>query len=679
MSHRNRLAQETSPYLLQHADNPVDWYPWNSEALEKARKENKPILLSIGYAACHWCHVMAEESFADEETAMLMNQWFINIKVDREERPDLDKIYQTAHQLLTGRGGGWPLTVFLTPDKQLPFYAGTYFPVEESFGRPGFKTVLTEVAHFYYQRRDAIDKITQAITHALAKITETTAQGVALTEAPLPLARESLEKSFDFIHGGFGHAPKFPLPTHLEFLLHWDYFSAGQDVDARQMLDYALTRMAQGGFTDQLGGGFFRYCIDANWMIPHFEKMLYDQAQLIPIYAIFSRIKNDSLLKDTALAALNWVMRDLRSPEGGFYATLNADSEGIEGKYYYWDRDEVRQVLTPLEYSAVAGYFGLNQPPNFEGHWHLWIAEKDASIHSEWLETAKAKLLAARTQRVAPSCDKKVLTGWNALMIKALVKSSQIFSRADFTEAAQTALNFISDHLWKDQRLLAVWTDGRAQLPAYLDDYAFLLDALLAFLQVRWRDDYFQWAIALADQLLAYFYDQENGGFFYTAVDQATPIQRLKIFADEATPSGNGIAVVGLLQLGYWLAESRYLTAAEKTLQAAWAQINVRPDNHDSLLAGLRSYFHPPVIIILRGDAALIPEWQREFTNYYLPDHCCYALPGDSQHLPPALQKPVPSQGVEAYLCQGRECHQVIQSLSDFSNYLHIKSISRGR
>ena len=278
MNYSNHLGQATSPYLLQHANNPVDWYPWCEEALEKARQENKPILLSIGYAACHWCHVMARESFTDQSTADLMNQWFINIKVDREERPDLDKIYQTAHQLLTGRAGGWPLTVFLTPDKQIPFYAGTYFPLTDSFGRPGFQSVLTEVAHFYYERRDAITRIGNAITAALDKIAAASCHGVQLTQEPLKIAREELEKSFDFIHGGFGRAPKFPLPTHLATLLE-------SDSDALKMLDHSLTRMAQGGLCDQLGGGFFRYCIDSNWMIPHFEKMLYDNAQLIPLYA----------------------------------------------------------------------------------------------------------------------------------------------------------------------------------------------------------------------------------------------------------------------------------------------------------------------------------------------------------------------------------------------------------
>lgn len=666
----NRLKKQTSPYLLQHADNPVDWYPWSSEALEKARQENKPILLSIGYAACHWCHVMAHESFADAETAMLMNQWFINIKVDREERPDLDKIYQTAHQLLTGRAGGWPLTVFLTPDQQLPFYAGTYFPPEAAHGRPGFKTVLSEIAHFYYQRKDAIEKITQAITTALTKIAEASAAGVVLDEKPLSVAREELEQSFDFIHGGFGRAPKFPLPTHLNFLLQQFYFSNGKDQDALKMVTHSLTRMAQGGFCDQLGGGFFRYCVDSHWMIPHFEKMLYDNAQLILLYAEITLFGDDKLFKEAAQTAADWALREMRAPQGGFYTSLNADSEGVEGKYYYWDRDDVRRVLTPLEYSAVAGYFGLNQPPNFDGHWHLFIAEQDASIHAPWLAASEKKLLAARRQRTAPSCDKKILTSWNALMIKALARVAMIFAREDFADAAQAALDCIIQNSWQNQRLSAVWTDGGAHVPAYLDDYAFLLDALLEFLQVRWKDEYWQWALQLADQLLDYFYDPPNGGFFYTASDHESLIQRPKIFGDESLPAGNGIVASCLLRLGHWLGEPRYLDAAEKTLQAAWEQITSRPSAHDSLLIALHQYFQPPALIILRGDPAELPQWQAEFAKHYLPDHYCYALPESSfQCLPAALQKSVPPTGVNAYICQGAVCRETIHDLSKFSNY----------
>lgn len=666
MSH---LHHQTSPYLLQHADNPVDWYPWCAEALQKAREENKPILLSIGYAACHWCHVMARESFADAATAALMNQWFINIKVDREERPDLDKLYQTAHQLLTGRAGGWPLTVFLTPDKQIPFYAGTYFPVTESFGRPGFKTVLNEIAHFYYQRTDAIERVTKALTTALAKITETSTQGVVLDQAPLSALKAELESSFDFIHGGFGRAPKFPLATHLESLLQMGYFT--RDPAMLKMLSHSLIRMAQGGFCDQLGGGFFRYTVDGNWMIPHFEKMLYDNAQLIPLYAILSVLNQDTWLQSVALAAVAWAVREMRDPDGGFYATLNADSEGIEGKYYYWERDEIRKILTRLEYSAVVDYFGLNQPPNFEGHWHLFIATQDESIHGEWLAIAKEKLLAAREQRVHPSCDKKILTSWNALMIKGLVKTARLFSKTDLLTTAQTTLEFIRQNLWQNNRLLAVYSGGHAHLSAYLDDYVFLLDAILEYLQWQWRSEYFQWAQTLAEHILQHFYDADGGGFFYTADDHEQLIQRLKLFGDEAMPSGNGIAVLCLLRLGYMLGEQRYLTAAEKTLQAAFSQLSSHPSAYDTMLRALYFYFNPPVTIFLRGESDSMTTWQQAFSQHYLPDHACYALPSDLTDLPTALQKPIPTSGVTATICQGAACRTTMTSLSEFTTYLN--------
>ncbi len=674
MTTNNHLAEETSPYLLQHAGNPVDWFPWGPEALQKARQENKPILLSIGYAACHWCHVMADESFEDEETARLMNQWFINIKVDREERPDLDKIYQTAHQLLTGRPGGWPLTVFLTPATQEPFYAGTYFPWEESFGRPAFKTVLTEIAHFYYQRQDAIGRITQAVSSALNTIAFAAAKDVVLNQEPLTKVREEFEKSFDFIHGGFGRAPKFPLTTHLESLLAHYHFSACQDLEALRMVKHSLTKMSQGGFCDQIGGGFFRYCVDANWMIPHFEKMLYDNAQLIALYSDFARIEQEPDFEKTVLAAITWVLREMRAPEGAFYSSLNADSEGVEGKYYIWDRKEIREILTHLEYSAIADYFGLTQRPNFEGQWHLYIHERDPGIQGEWLEPAKAKLLAAREKRVHPSCDKKILCSWNALMIKALLKAEQAFQSSWDETVVKKALDFIYENMWQEPHLFAVYAEGKAHVPGFLDDYVFLLDALWSFLQIHWRNDYFQWALALAEQLLARFYDSENGGFFYTANDHEKLIQRPKIFADEALPAANGVAMSVFIRLGYLLGEKKYLDAAEQTLQASWEQVRQHPSAHDSVLAGLRSYFNPPTLIILRGEAALIPEWQQEFNKHYLPNHACFA-PLDHESLSESINKPVPDSGVIAYICEGSQCQLIISTLPKFVDYLTCVSV----
>lgn len=491
-----------------------------------------------------------------------------------------------------------------------------------------------------------------------------------LDKTPLNTAIEELEKSFDFIHGGFGRAPKFPLPTHLNFLL--------RNAQAK-MVEFSLTRMAQGGLQDHLGGGFFRYCIDSNWMIPHFEKMLYDNAQLIGVYAQLGLLKGIPLFKDTALAILEWALREMYSPEGGFYSSLNADSEGVEGKYYFWDRDEVRQILTHLEYTAIADYFGLSKPPNFEGHWHLYIADQDHAIYSQGLVSAKNKLLKARNHRVRPSLDKKILTSWNALLIKAMSIAAAVLQQKDFMEAAESTLNFIKQHLWVNNRLLAVYADHQAYSQGLLDDYAFLLEALLKFLQLRWRNDLWQWAIELAEQLLNYFYDVDQGGFYYTPSDHEKLIQRPKIFNDEATPSANGVIVQCLLRCGHWLADTRYLQAAERTLQAAWAQIKLHPSEHDSLLMGLQDYFHVPVVIILRGDSVLLSQWQEEFFRYYLPDHDCFAIANEIEleNLPPAFQKPLAEKdSVNAYICQGAVCRETIDNFQAFSDYLRQFKLS---
>lgn len=670
----NHLSGQTSPYLLQHAANPVDWYPWSPEALTKARQENKPILLSIGYAACHWCHVMARESFEDERVALLMNQWFVCIKVDREERPDLDKIYQTAHQLLTGQPGGWPLTIFLSPDKQTPFYSGTYFPPEPSFGRPSFKDVLIEVAHFYHQRRDVIEKMSNTIIEALNKISQYSQTHEDLNQEPLLLAREDLEKSFDFTHGGFGHAPKFPLPTHLDFLLAFYYFQKCVDAEALKMVKHALYSMARGGCYDQLGGGFFRYCLDANWRIPHFEKMLYDNAQLIPLYVCVGLMSADLFLQNIAVSTIHWALREMRAPGGGFYSSINAESEGEEGKYYVWDRQQVRDLLTHVEYTAIEAYFGLNQPPNFEGRWHIYLAPTDDSGLSEYIRRASEKLLSIREQRIHPTIDNKILTSWNALMLKALSIAALRLDRQDFIEIAETNLNFILNHIWKNNRLLAVYSQGPNELPGYLDDYAFLLDAVLNFLQAKWQDHYLQFAIDLADQMLEYFLDQENGGFFFTAKDQEQLLQRPKIFADEATPSGNGIAALGLLQLGNLLGEKKYFQAAENVLKAAWDSIKSRPSAHDSLLKALNAYLNSPGIIILRGDENHLDGWRKEFFKHYLLDYLCFAIPSHSNNLPLALQKPVPETGVSAYICQDQVCSLSTESLEKFMDFLTSQS-----
>ncbi len=526
-SNSNRLIHETSPYLRQHAHNPVDWYPWGEEALDRARREGKPILLSIGYSACHWCHVMAHESFEDEATAQVMNELFVNIKVDREERPDLDKIYQTAFQMLHRRAGGWPLTMFLTHDDHAPFVGGTYFPKTPRYGMPAFTDILRRVSAHYHQQQPELRQQNQALLDALRAEIATPAAGepAALTDAPLRAARDALVHSFDPAHGGFGGAPKFPHPTSLERLLRrWAASVQGGEPDrpAETAVLSTLQQMALGGIYDHLGGGFYRYSVDAEWQIPHFEKMLYDNGPLLALYAQAWQATQDPLFRTAAEETGAWLIREMQDPAGGYYATLDADSEGEEGKFYLWTPDQVRELLSTEEYVAFAVCYGLEQPPNFEDHaWHLRSIAEASELASrlevapeqvgEWLAAARRKLFGARSQRIWPGRDEKILTAWNGLAIRGMAIAGRHLGQAEFVASAERALDFIHARLWRDGRLLAVHKDGQARLNAYLDDYAFLIDGILELLQCRWRDGDLDFALALADVLLDQFEDRESG------------------------------------------------------------------------------------------------------------------------------------------------------------------------
>lgn len=673
---KNHLAQETSPYLLQHANNPVDWYPWGEQALNKAQSEGKPILLSIGYSACHWCHVMAHESFEDEETAALMNHYFVNIKVDREERPDLDKIYQTTLQLLTGKPGGWPLTIFLTHDNQAPFFAGTYFPKHAGFGLPSFKELLKKIASYYSEHSDNVKTLANKIIQALHQLTNAhNKKNGELDTKLLQNVRDQLIQDVDRKNGGFGTAPKFPHPTNIEQLLH-----RKKDTEAINIAIFCLEKMAQGGIYDHIGGGFFRYSIDEAWMIPHFEKMLYDNAQLLPLYAAAHRINNNEQFKTTAQATGEWVIREMQADQGGYYSTINADSEGKEGKYYYWDRDDIRDLLTENEYTFCRQYFALDLPPNFAGHWHLYTSKNIDVIASELhittkkakkiLKAIQKKLFAHRKKRVPPERDKKILTAWNGLMIKGMTIAGKYLQRDDFILSAQVSLDFIINQLWSKHRLLASYKDNKAQFMGYLDDYVFLLDGIIHYLQCHWSNRYIATAIEIAETLTRYFYDEKNGGFFFTAHDHESLIQRPKPLMDESIPAGNGIAAHTLLRLGHLVGEQRYLDIAESTLQMAWRAMYDMPMAHNSLLLALKEYFTPPTIVILRGNDNELSIWQKKLNHYYLPQHMCFAISNTVTDLPEALQHPARKKGVTAYICQGRKCHTIIHVIDEFANYL---------
>ncbi len=678
-NYSNHLRAETSPYLLQHAANPVDWYPWSAEALAKARLEDKPILLSIGYSACHWCHVMAHESFEDPATAAVMNELFVNIKVDREERPDLDKIYQTAHALLTRRNGGWPLTMFLAPDTQIPFFGGTYFPDRPRHGMPAFSDLCRHVAGFYREHREELEPQNRSLIEFMDSMNQVEAQPGAdthLSAMPLDVARQQLEQQFDATHGGFGAAPKFPHPTSLERLLrHWAGTREDGNPDRRalHMTLHTLDRMALGGVFDQLGGGFCRYSVDERWMIPHFEKMLYDNGPLLSLYSEAFAATGNPLYQRVVAQTAQWVMREMQSPEGGYYSSQDADSEGEEGKFYVWTQAQLRAVLDADEYALAAARYGFDREANFEGRWnpHVFSSIDDLArrfgqspeMIEQTLQRARAKLFEARSQRVAPGRDEKILVSWNALMIKGMTQAARIFAQPAYRQSAQAALGFIHDRLWRDGRLLATCKDGRAHLNAYLDDYVFLIDAILEHLQTEWDSDQLQFALQLAEAVLAHFADPA-GGFYFTADDHEPLIQRPKPLSDDALPAGNAIAAKVFGRLGHLLGEPRYLEAAERTLQAAWPAMQRSPYGHTGLLSALEETLYPVETLILRGDDDL-PQWLAETARGYAPRRMVFAVPDRTGELPGLLaQRRAPDHGgCVAYLCRGTQCQAPVGDL----------------
>jgi len=678
---RNRLADETSPYLVQHAANPVDWYPWGEAAIARARELDRPILLSIGYSACHWCHVMAHESFEDEATAAVMNRLFVNVKVDREERPDLDKVYQLAHQVLTQRGGGWPLTMFLAPDDLTPFFGGTYFPDKPRYGMPAFADLIERVAAFYRDERAGVASQNAALRGVFAELAPPAADaGAAITRAPLDMARANLAASFDPRFGGFGPAPKFPHAASIELLLRAWQASAARpepDIEARHMAVLTLRRMAEGGIFDQLGGGFCRYSVDPFWMIPHFEKMLYDNGPLLALCAQAAIATGDDLLRAAALATAGWALREMRAPEGGFFAALDADSEGHEGRFYVWQRDEVQSLLTPDEYPVFARRYGLDREPNFEGAWHLHafdalehVAEELAITIEEAatrLDSARGKLLAGREKRVRPALDDKILTAWNALLVRGLAIAGRLLEAPSLVDGALCAVDFLRANAWRGGQLFASWKGGAARFPAYLDDHAFLLDALIEAMQARFRVKDLLFAREVADALLSKFSDRERGGFWFTAAGEDPPLHRPKNFADDAMPSGNGIGAQALARLGWLTGESRYLGAAEAAIRGGYASLARAPEAHAAMLTALDEYLDPVEIVIIRGEAAEAQAWQAALARDYEPRRLVLAIPSDAEGLPVAIAAKRPLGRTVAYVCRGPQCSAPIDSLAALS------------
>ncbi|MDD2700576.1 MAG: thioredoxin domain-containing protein [Sideroxydans sp.] len=668
----NHLIHETSPYLLQHAENPVDWHPWTPEVLQQAREQNKPILLSIGYSACHWCHVMAHESFEDDEVAAVMNEHFINIKVDREERPDLDQIYQNAHYLLSRRSGGWPLTMFLSPDGT-PFYSGTYFPKQPRYGLPGFPQLLVQLAQAYKEKHKELAVQSQQIINALAAWQPKPGNDeITFDDSSLASAVQQLKQDCDRVNGGFGDAPKFLHPAELDLLLR--QAKTHQDEDALHVALFTLQQMALGGLYDQLGGGFCRYSVDANWDIPHFEKMLYDNGLLLGLYCDAWQNSRDPLFANIVEQTAGWVMREMQSPQGGYYASLDADSEHEEGKFYVWQRNDIRALLTEDEYAVVKPYYGLDSTPNFENHaWNLRVSRPlseiaqslrlDQEQATALLASARSKLFSAREQRVRPGRDEKILGSWNGLMIAGMAKAARVFGRDNWQASAQHAMDFVRGTLWQDGKLYATHKDGKTHLNAYLDDHAFLLDAALELMQTGYREADMQFAVQLADALLARFEDSEHGGFYFTSHDHEALIQRNKSGQDNATPAGNGIAAQALLRLAELTGDTRYRDAAERCLKLFYPLMEQASSQCCSLNTALSELLQPPSLLVLCGDEIETAAWRAAVSEHYAPELMVIALRGDEPGLPEVLAKP--SQALTtAWLCRGTQCLPPITDLA---------------
>ena len=661
----NRLAHETSPYLLQHAHNPVDWFPWGDEALTAARAQDKPIFLSVGYAACHWCHVMERESFEDQETAALMNEHFVSIKVDREERPDVDTIYMEAVQAMTGQGG-WPMSAFLTPQGR-PFYAGTYFPKEPAHGMPSFRHVLQGIADAWRDRRDEIDVQAGRVTAAIGRVGSFEGSREPLDDEVTRAAFAALRAAFDPRWGGFGGTPKFPQPMVLEFVLRQ---AVRGSPDALEMLVITLDRMADGGMFDQLGGGFARYSTDPAWHVPHFEKMLYDNAQLAQVYARAWLVTKNDRYRGVATETLDYLLKEMQHPGGGFWSSQDADSEDVEGKFFTWTWSE----LVGLVGEAVAAVFGATPEGNWEGTNVLWrplavaAVAADAGRTAEGLavevEDARRVLFEVREGRVHPATDDKVLTGWNALAVRALAEAGRALDAPEYVEAAVRCAEFVLEHLRDERgRLLRSWRNGVADVPAFADDHALLAAACLALYETTFELRWFEEARSLADELIRLFGDEERGGFFQTGSDAEALVVRPKDLYDNAVPSGNSAAAEVLVRLAMLTGEDSYELAAVDALRLIRNAAAAAPTGFGTALCALDLYLGPSKEIAVVGDPgsedtlALIREIR---TARFLPNAVlAVAAPGDERSrdaIALLSDRPAIDGRPTAYVCERFAC-----------------------
>jgi hypothetical protein len=668
----NRLINETSPYLVQHANNPVDWYPWGEEALQRAREEDKPIFLSIGYSACHWCHVMERESFEDPEIGRIMNQSFINIKVDREERPDVDSIYMMAVQAMTGRGG-WPLSVFLTPGGE-PFYGGTYFPPEERHGMPGFPHVLGTVAEVYRTRRGDVARSVERITSAIKGRSQSWQSLEPLTADILSLAYSHLKGSFDPENGGFGTAPKFPQPMVLELLLR--YHHRTRDPQALSMVETTLERMARGGIYDHLGGGFHRYSTDPFWLVPHFEKMLYDNALLSRLYLHAYQATGNPFYSSIAQETLDYVLREMTDPQGGFYSTQDADSEGEEGKSFVWTPGEMEKAVGSQEAAVLQRYFGVTHEGNFEGR-SILSRPRDASEVAQDMglepgelmdivERGKAALLEARGQRIPPATDTKVLTSWNGLMLYSMARGAAILHRQDYLQAAVANASFILQNMRDGQRLLRTYKDGQAKLKGYLEDYACLADGLLALYEATFDFSWLDEARVLAQQMMELFWEEKEGVFYDTGLDHEALLIRPRDIGDNAMPCGGSMASDVLLRLSVFTGDRVYARRATSALRSVQGIMGRAPEGVGHWLAALDFYLSSPPEIAVIGppEEAATQALLDCIYKGYLPNKVLAGynpLEADSYPDIPLLEDKYMRNGLPtAFVCQNYVCQQPV-------------------
>jgi uncharacterized protein YyaL (SSP411 family) len=693
MSHTNRLALEKSPYLLQHAHNPVDWYAWGAEAFEKARAENKPIFLSIGYSTCHWCHVMERESFENETIAELLNRFFVPVKVDREERPDVDRIYMTFVQATTG-SGGWPMSVWLTPELK-PFYGGTYFPPDSRYGRPGFRQVLEQLAQAWQLDREQILKSGDEVLGQLRKHVE----GDGVQHAPadqhvFDSCFFHFRRAFDSRLGGFGGAPKFPRPASLHFLQRYGYLT--KNSEASDMVLVTLREMAKGGMNDQLGGGFHRYSVDARWFVPHFEKMLYDQAQLATAYLEAYQASGDPALAQVARDIFEYVLRDMTHEGGAFYSAEDADSvidpekphEKGEGAFYIWDADEIQAVANDARATEWFFYrYGIEPNGNVQEDPHGEFTGRNILYErfsvtetarrfgasegevTEVLDGVKRKLLAARASRVRPHLDDKILTAWNGLMISAFALGGRVLQERRYADAAHRAARFLVEQLYRDGMLLRRWRDGEAAIPGFLDDYAFFAQGLLDLYETSFEDEHLRTAVRLTERMIELFDDGNAGGFYSSTAQDSSLVLRVKEDYDGAEPSGNSIAISNLLRLGHMTGRAEWQEKAERALRAFGAKMTTGPTGLPQMLAAAMLAATPPKQIVFGGPREALETLRAAISSRYLPFHSL--LWSGSAGLNPELANMGPVDGhPAAYVCENFTCQLPVTEAEKLADLL---------